>query len=1059
MVESHNFDKESTKRYNKVNSGHFCENLERFHIFDYLFVLSMVFAIEEINRDPKLLPNVTLGFQIFDSCYSRERALLSTLSFLTGKHDLVPNYSCETVSLTPAIIGDALSSSSLIMATVLGLYRYPQVSYGSSVSLLSDKLLYPSFVRTVPNDVFQAIGLAQMLIYFGWTWVGILASDNDYGILGGETLQREIIKAGGCISFTEKVTKDKEKHSSLVNVIQQTSTTVIVVYSTSENLVPLLEAISAQNVTGRIWVSTTGWIVSPDVLSMKTVKMLNGSVGFYTHKGRIPGLTDFLYSIHPFNFPNDIFMTTFWEEAFGCQWLKSDGNTTLLNSATNKKALSCTSQEDLRKLSISVYDVYNFTYMLSTYNAAYVVAHSLHSMFSCRNGKGPFQNGECGSIHDFQSWKLHHYTKNVNFKNTGGEQMYFDANGDPPARYDILNFALLPDGTNRYLQVGSFENKAIGRPDLTINVGDILWNERFNQIIHEPFANGYGQDNEELPQSPDRDGSLGISSLLGLGKIPGCRVALSYSDSSCFKTAVPSSPKGGIDESGNAYFSDSIRVPDQIDSIAIGSEQVLAQREFVECSDSVTVPLMEFVECSDSVTIPLMEFVECFDSVTVPLMEFVECFDSVTVPLMEFMEYSDSVKVPLMEFVECFDSVTFLLMEFVECPEFVKVPLMEFVKIFDSVTVPLMEFVECSDSVTVPLMEFVECSDSVTFFFPQIPHSVCSESCLPGYQKASRRGQPLCCFDCLVCSKGEITNKTDSVSCLKCTEDFWTNEKRDMCIPKILDYLSYEDPIGTSLLFSSSALSVLTVSVLCIFIKFKNTPIVKANNRELSYFLLLALALCFLCCLLFIGHPMKLNCMFRQVVFGITFSLCVSCILAKTVIVMIAFSATKPGSRLRNWVGSRVSIPIVITGSLVQVIICFVWLSVSAPFPEFNKTSEEGKIIIGCNEGSTFTFWIMLGYLGLLAVVSFVVAFLARNLPGSFNEAKYITFSMLVFVSVWLSFIPAYLSTKGKYMVAVELFAILASSAGMLGCIFLPKCYILILRPELNTRGYMVEKN
>ncbi|XP_043932162.1 vomeronasal type-2 receptor 26-like [Protopterus annectens] len=340
----------------------------------------------------------------------------------------------------------------------------------------------------------------------------------------------------------------------------------------------------------------------------------------------------------------------------------------------------------------------------------------------------------------------------------------------------------------------------------------------------------------------------------------------------------------------------------------------------------------------------------------------------------------------------------------------------------------------------------------------KVPHSVCTESCQFGYQKVSRQGQPLCCFDCIACSKGEINNQTDAVSCLKCEEDFWSNEKRDMCIPKSLEYLSYEDPIGATLVFFSVTLSGLSVTIFCIFIKFKDTPVVKANNCELSYFLLNALTLCFLCSLLFIGWPMKLNCMFRQVVFGLTFSFCVSCILAKTVTVVIAFSATKPGSRLRNWVGSRVPASIVIIGSLVQMIICLTWLSISAPFPEVNKTSQAGKIIIECNEGSAFAFWSMVGYLGLLAVVSFIVAFLARNLPGSFNETKLITFSMLVFVSVWLSFIPAYLSTRGKYMVAVEIFAILVSSAGMLGCIFLPKCYIIILRPEMNTKGYMVGK-
>ncbi|XP_043943250.1 vomeronasal type-2 receptor 26-like [Protopterus annectens] len=338
----------------------------------------------------------------------------------------------------------------------------------------------------------------------------------------------------------------------------------------------------------------------------------------------------------------------------------------------------------------------------------------------------------------------------------------------------------------------------------------------------------------------------------------------------------------------------------------------------------------------------------------------------------------------------------------------------------------------------------------------KVPRSVCSESCPVGKRKVPRRGEPTCCFDCIMCPEGEISNKTDSNDCTKCPPAEWSSEQRENCMPKIVEFISYEDPMGTGLATSSVLLSAITLSVFCVFIVYRHTPVVKANNLVISYGLLVALILCFLSSLLFIGQPRKVTCMLRQIAFGISFSLCISCILAKTTTVVIAFSATKPNSKLSVFVGSRLPHYIIILSVIVQLILCISWLTTSPPFPVLNMNVAINIISVECNEGSAFTFYCMLGYLGLLAAVSFIAAFLARKLPDSFNEAKFITFSMVVFLSVWLSFVPAYVSTKGKYMVAVEIFAIMSSSGGLLCCIFFPKCYVILLHPEWNTKEYLI---
>ncbi|XP_060232172.1 vomeronasal type-2 receptor 116-like, partial [Meriones unguiculatus] len=175
--------------------------------------------------------------------------------------------------------------------------------------------------------------------------------------------------------------------------------------------------------------------------------------------------------------------------------------------------------------------------------------------------------------------------------------------------------------------------------------------------------------------------------------------------------------------------------------------------------------------------------------------------------------------------------------------------------------------------------------------------------------------------------------------------------------------------------------------------------------------------------------------------------------------VILAFRIMKPGRTMRRLFVSGIYNAVIPICVLIQLILSGVWLGTSPPYIDIDVHSEHAHVIILCNKGSATAFYCVLAYLGTLALGSFTVAFLVRNLPDTFNEAKFLTFSMLVFLSVWVTFIPAYQSTKGKGMVAVEVFSILASSAGLLVCIFFPKCYIILLRPDKNSLRHLKNKN
>ncbi|MEE6501094.1 hypothetical protein FKM82_004060 [Ascaphus truei] len=340
----------------------------------------------------------------------------------------------------------------------------------------------------------------------------------------------------------------------------------------------------------------------------------------------------------------------------------------------------------------------------------------------------------------------------------------------------------------------------------------------------------------------------------------------------------------------------------------------------------------------------------------------------------------------------------------------------------------------------------------------EVPISVCSKDCPQGSRKAVQAGMHPCCFDCISCDNGEISNQTNSLDCIRCPLEYWSNKMSDRCVSKELEYISFKETLG-SILFGGALLGIcLTVLVVTVFAYHRHSPIVKANNSDLSFCILVSIALCFLSSIAFLGQPTSLSCVLRHTGFGITFALCMSCILGKTIVVLIAFNVQLPGRNVASFFSPSKQKALICLCITFQIIICATWNIVSPPWPVKRITYDTSTIVLQCDAGSVLAFSLVLGYIGILVCICFILAFCAQNLPSRFNEAKLITFSMAIFSAVWIGFIPAYLSAPGKYLEAVEMFAILSSSFGLLMCIFFPKCYIIILKPEKNDKKYMRRK-
>ncbi|XP_076016244.1 G-protein coupled receptor family C group 6 member A-like [Genypterus blacodes] len=338
--------------------------------------------------------------------------------------------------------------------------------------------------------------------------------------------------------------------------------------------------------------------------------------------------------------------------------------------------------------------------------------------------------------------------------------------------------------------------------------------------------------------------------------------------------------------------------------------------------------------------------------------------------------------------------------------------------------------------------EFLNLTGNVT--------SSCSESCHPGYVKQSAKGQPVCCYQCQACPENTFSNYTDSTECNPCDADsHYSKRGSAYCTQKIDVFLDWTDIFCDVLLAFTALGALLSIVAGIVFIARWNTPVVRASVGPISLLLLLSLLGTFVSVIIFVGRPNPLQCEARQVLFGLSFTLCISCILVKSYKIILAFEFDPNLHRVLK----KLYKPYIIIGMCVslQVVICALWLIFQPPKLAWDILPEKQLRLLECDERPFAAFGAMLSYIAFLALIGFGFAFKGRNLPNSYNEAKFITFGMLIYFISWIIFGPVYFTVKGKYLAAVEMVVILFSAYGILFCHFLPKCYIILCKKEANT--------
>ncbi|XP_063116385.1 metabotropic glutamate receptor 7 isoform X6 [Cavia porcellus] len=421
---------------------------------------AMLYALDQINSDPNLLPNVTLGARILDTCSRDTYALEQSLTFVQAliqkdTSDVRCTNGEPPVFVKPekvvGVIGASGSSVSIMVANILRLFQIPQISYASTAPELSDDRRYDFFSRVVPPDSFQAQAMVDIVKALGWNYVSTLASEGSYGEKGVESFTQISKEAGGlCIAQSVRIPQErKDRTIDFDRIIKQLLDTpnsrAVVIFANDEDIKQILAAAKRADQVGHfLWVGSDSWGSKINPLHQHE-DIAEGAITIQPKRATVEGFDAYFTSRTLENNRRNVWFAEYWEENFNCKL-------TISGSKKEDTDRKCTGQERIGK--DSNYEQEGKVQFVI--DAVYAMAHALHHMNKdlCADYRGV-----CPEMEQAGGKKLLKYIRSVNFNGSAGTPVMFNKNGDAPGRYDIFQYQTTNTSNPGYRLIGQWTDE------------------------------------------------------------------------------------------------------------------------------------------------------------------------------------------------------------------------------------------------------------------------------------------------------------------------------------------------------------------------------------------------------------------------------------------------------------------------------------------------------------------------------------------------------------------------------------------------------------------------
>lgn len=293
------------------------------------YVEALVYSIRKINRRQDLLPNVTLGFVIMDTC-GRDLACLARATYLipdpkgqktevtAGNGQCIPEPQRYNVI---GVVGPSTSREAVLLSSLMSIFKIPVVADFSTSDELSDKSRFEYYLRLVPPDRFQAKAMIDLLLYFNWSYAFLLYSEGSYGENAGKLTIADAKKKGVCFAVAQVVSSEISVagvEELMTMLVENGKARALILFLEPFHLDMVINAINKLGYRGYFM------IIGGDTMSDTNYgPPADGAMVIHFTGRRVPEFEDYYLELTPQNNPNNPWMDDLWEALYGCSWTDS----------------------------------------------------------------------------------------------------------------------------------------------------------------------------------------------------------------------------------------------------------------------------------------------------------------------------------------------------------------------------------------------------------------------------------------------------------------------------------------------------------------------------------------------------------------------------------------------------------------------------------------------------------------------------------------------------------------------------------------------------------------